>query len=120
MSRTRQNWLKSQADNFILKQELDASTTKIKQIEGIISEQAINSKKFNVLLKIGKIPDSNIIIDKIKTTDETLELEGVAESPDAVKLYLSRLKNLISPRVKLKNSTENDGQIIFSISINFS
>lgn len=117
---TAQNRFNSQNDNFVLKQELDASTAKIKQFEGIISAQNINSKKFNALLKVGKIPDGKIILDKIKTTGETLEIEGVAESPDAVKLYLSRLKNFISPNVKLKNSTEDDGQIFFSISINFS
>ena len=117
---TAQNRFNVQNDNFILKQELDASTAKIKQFNAAISAQNINSKNFNALLKVGKIPDGKIILDKIKTTGETLEIEGVAESPDAVKLYLSRLKNLISPNVKLKNSTEDDGQIFFSISINFS
>lgn len=117
MAHTRLN---SQNDTFILKQDLDASTAKIKQFDAAISTQDINFQNFNALVKIGKISDGKIILDKIKTTGETLELEGVTESPDALKLYLNRLKNFISPKVKLKSSTENDGQIIFSISIIFS
>lgn len=117
---TAQNRFNSKNDTEILMQEMDAATAKIKRLEGLISNQNINSQKFNALVKIGKISDGRIILSQIKTTGETLEIEGVAESPDAVKLYLNRLKNFISPKVKLKNSTEDDGQIIFSIAVNFS
>ena len=117
---TAQNRLKSQADTNLLKSESDAATAQIKRFDSLISAQNINPKKFNALIKIGRIYDAEIIPNKIKATDETLEIEGVAESSDAVKIYLNRLKNIVSPKVKLKNSTEDDGQIIFSISIIFS
>lgn len=117
---TAQTRLDSKNDTFILKQDLDASTAQIKQFNALIATQNINPENFNALVKIGKISDAKIIIKQIKTTGKTLELTGVAESPDAVKLYLSRLKNSVSPKVKLKNSTEDDGQFVFSISVNFS
>lgn len=117
---TAQNRFSSDEDTFILKSDLDASTAQIKHFNGLISAQNVNPKNFNALLKIGKIYDEKIIPKKIKATGETLEIEGVAESPDAVKFYLSRLKNTVSPKVKLKNSTEDDGQIFFTIAIIFS
>ncbi len=117
---TAHNRFNAQDEYNLLKSNFDADTAQIKQFDAAISKQNINSKNLNALVKIGKIFDGKIILDKIKTTGETFELEGVTESPDALKLYLNRLKNFISPKVKLKNSTEDDGQIIFSISIIFS
>lgn len=116
---TAQNRFSSQSDINLLKQDFDAVTGQIKQFDATISTQDINSKNFNALIKIGKISDGKIILDKIKTTGKTLELEGATESPDAIKLYLNRLKNSVSPKVKLKNSSEIDGQIIFSLSISY-
>ncbi len=111
--------LNSQNDIFVLKQNLDAVTARLNQFEGLIFTQDINSQKFNALVKFGKIFDGRIILQKIKTTGETLELEGAAESPDAIKLYLSRLKTSVSSKVKLTSSKEIDGQFIFTININF-
>ena len=116
---TAQNRFTANDDTFILKDTLDASTGKIKRFDGVISAQNVNPQNFNALLKIGKLSGGKIILDKIKANGETVELEGVAESPDAVKLYLNRLKNFVSPKVKLKNSTEEDGQFVFSIGITF-
>lgn len=116
---TAQERLNNFSDEIYLKQDLNAVTAQIKQFDAAISTQDINSKNLNALLKIGKISDGKIFLDKIKATDETVELEGVAESPDAVKLYLNRLKKFVSPKIKLKNSDEIDGQIIFSISISY-
>ena len=103
-----------------LKEDFDASTAKLAALNSIIAAQGINSKNFNALVKLGKIANGKIILSKVKASDENLELEGVADSPDAVKVYLYRLKNYVSPKVKLKNSSENDGQIFFSIEIIFS
>ena len=114
---TAQNRFNSQNDTFTLMQDFDAVKARLKRFDAAISNQNINNENLGALIKIGKLYDGKIILDKIKATGETVELEGVAESPDAVKLYLSRLKNFVSPKVKLKNSTEDDGQIIFSISI---
>ena len=116
---TAQNRFNALDDDFYLRQDLNASTAQIKRFNGLISSQNINFQKLNALIKIGQIPGTDIFLDKIKTTGETIELEGFAESPDAVKLYLSRLKNSVSPKVKLKSSNEDDGQIIFSISVTF-
>ncbi len=108
----------SQNDTFILKKDFDAVTAEIKRFNGAISEQDINFQKFNALVKIGKIADGKIFLEKIRAADKNFEIEGFSESPDAVKNYLSRLKNSLSHKVKLKNSSEIDGQIFFSISIN--
>jgi hypothetical protein len=110
----------SQNDAFYLKQNFDASTARLKQLYGLICTQDINLQKFNALIKIGGLSDGKIILNKIKTSGETLELEGTAESPEIVKHYLNRLKNSILPKVKLKSSSEIDGQFIFSISVTFS
>lgn len=112
--------LNSTGDTFLLKQDFDASTERLKRFESLISSQEINSQKFNALIKIAKVSDGKIILHKIRTSGETLEIEGVTESPEVVKSYLNRLKISISPKVKLKSSTETDGQFIFSVSINFS
>ena len=116
---TAQERFNEQDDTFILKNSFDAATAKLKRFNGVIVEQDINFKKFNALVKIGTIADNKIILNKVKASNEILELEGVAESPDAVKNYLSRLKNSVSSKVKLKNSAENDGQIFFSISLSY-
>ena len=117
---TAQERFNSQNDKKLLKDELDALKAPSRRFNELILKQNINSQNFNALIKIGKIPSDKIFLDKIKATGETFELEGVAESPDDVKLYLNRLKNFVSPKVKLKNSAEVDEQIIFTISINFS
>ena len=119
-TKTAQERFNSLNDIFILKQDFDTVTAQIKHFDAAISTQDINFKNFNALVKIGKISDGKIISEKIKATGENLELEGAADSPEAVKLYLNRLKNFVSPKVKLKNSTEDDGQIIFSISVDLS
>ena len=103
-----------------LKEDFDAATAKLAALNSIIAAQGINSKNFNALIKIGKIANGKVILSKIKASGKNLELEGVADSPDAVKIYLVKLKNSVSPKVKLKNSSENDGQIFFSIEIIFS
>lgn len=100
-----------------LKEDFDAATGKLAALNSIIAAQGINFKNFNALVKLGKIADGKIILGKIKASSENLELEGVADSPDAVKVYLYRLKKYVSPKVKLKNSSENDGQIFFSLNI---
>ena len=114
-----QERLQANADTFTLKENFDALISALKGLNDKIAAQDISPQKFNALVKLGKIADGKIILSKIKASEETFELEGVAESPNAVKNYLNRLKVVISPKVKLKNSSENDGQIFFSISINF-
>ena len=114
-----QERLNTQNDKLVMKDTFNAATAEIKRFNALIVAQDINSQNLNTLIKIGKIPASQIVVEKIKTSNETLELEGAAESQEAVKVYLNRLKNSVSPKVKLKSSTEIDGQIFFSISINF-
>lgn len=110
--------LESQNDTFILKEDFDAVTGKIKRFDRLISTQDINFQNFNALVKLGQISDGTIIPEKIRTSGGSLEIEGSTETPDAVKVYLNRLKNIVAPKVKLKSSTEEDGQNFFTISVN--
>jgi len=113
-----QERLQADSDTFTLKENFDALISALKGLNEKIAAQNVSPQKFNALVKLGKIADGKIILSKVKASEENLELEGVAESPDAVKNYLNRLKVAISPKVKLKNSSENDGQLFFTISIN--
>lgn len=101
-----------------LKENIDADAAEMRQLNELIAAQNVTADKFNALVRIGRLADGKIWLDKIKTSGGTLELEGVADTPDAVKNYLSRLKSF-AQNVKLENSAVNDGQIDFLIRITF-
>lgn len=101
-----------------LKETIDADAAEMRQLNDLISAQNITQDKFNALIRIGRLADGKIWLDKIKTSGDTLELTGVADTPDAVKNYLSRLKSF-AQNVKLENSASNDGQIDFLIRVTF-
>lgn len=109
----------AQNDFKILKENLDAISAENKNLNDLSAAQNISPKKFNALIQLGRIADGEIFLDKIKASGESLELEGVAETPDAVKIYLSRLKKSALSNVKLENSAVTDGQIEFSIRATF-
>lgn len=113
---TAQERLLAKNDTVILKEEFDAATGEIKRIDEVIAGQEINTQNFNALVRLGKIADRKITPEKIRSNEGTLELEGTGESPDAVKHYLARLKSIVSPKVKLKRASEEDGQSNFAIS----
>ncbi len=110
--------LDAQNNLQILKENFDAISAEMKKLNELSAAQNSNAKKFNALIQIGRLADGKVYLDKIRASGESLELEGVADTPDAVKNYLSRLKKSMS-KVKLENSAANDGQINFLIRATF-
>ena len=73
-------------------------------------------KNFNLLINLGKIADSNITLKKIRVEENSLEIEGVTDKADALKNYLSRVKNSVAKSARLESSSErNDEKISFVI-----
>ena len=97
---------------------IEANAAEMHRLNDLISAQNITADKFNALIRIGRLIDGKIWLDKIKTSGDTLELTGTADMPDALKNYLSRLKSF-AQNVKLENSASNDGQIDFLIRVTF-
>ncbi len=113
-----QDFLKSQSEFLSLKENLDADVAEMKRLNNLSADQNVNVENFNLLLKIGKIANEQIHLRKMKTTGNFLELGGSAETPDAVKNYLSRLKSSTQKSVKLENSRIDDDKISFTIRVN--
>lgn len=113
-----QQILAAKSELAALKENYDADVTEMRRLNDLCAAKNSAPEKFNALIFIGQIADGTIWLDKIKASGETLELAGSADSPDAVKIYLRRLKNF-APNVKLENSAANDGQIDFSIRLTF-
>lgn len=101
-----------------LKENYDDDVAEMRRLNDLCAEKNVTPEKLNALIFIGQIADGTIWLDKIKASGDTLELAGSADSPDAVKNYLRRLKKF-APNVKLENSAANDGQIDFSIRLTF-
>ncbi len=113
-----QEYLNSQSEILTLKENLDANIAEMKRLNNLSTVQNVNAEKFNLLLKIGKVTNENIHLQKIRMSGNFLEIEGSAETPDVIKNYLSRLKSSIMKNVKLENSQIEDAEINFSVRIN--
>ena len=98
-----------------LKQKLDADIAELNRLNALTAQ--VNApQNFNLLINLGKIADKNIRIKKIRLDENSLELEGIATKPDAVKNYLARVKNFVAQSARLENSSEcDDGNIFFVV-----
>lgn len=101
-----------------LKESLDADAAEMRRLNELSAAQNLTAEKFNALVKIGGLADGKVWLDKIKTSGDTLELTGTADTSDALRNYLSRLKSF-AKNIKLENSAMNDGQINFLIRVTF-
>lgn len=101
-----------------LKENIDETAAEMRRLNELSATQNFTQDKFNALVKIGRLADGKIWLDKIKTSGDTLELAGTADTPDALKNYLSRLKSSMSD-VRLENSASNDSQVEFLIRSTF-
>ncbi len=103
-------------DDLALKENLDADIAELNKLNKICAEQNFTPTKFNLLLKVGKISGGDVRLIEIRVDEKLLELEGLANTPDALKAYLSRVKNFVVQNARLENSTErDDGDIAFLI-----
>ena len=99
---------------FALKKNLDADIDELKKIYGLAA-QLEPEKNFNFLINLGKI-SGDVSLTKIRAEEKFLELEGLAENPDAVRNYLARVRNSVVQSARLETSSErDDGEIFFVI-----
>lgn len=103
------------SEDVALKQKLDADIAELRRLN-TLAAQVNAPQNFNMLINLGKIADKNIRLTKIRVDGNSLELEGIATKPDAVKNYLARVKEFVIKSTRLESSFENDdGEIIFTM-----
>lgn len=100
------------------KEIIDADAIEMRRLNEFSATQNVTAEKFNALVKIGRQVDGKVWLDKVKASNNTIELVGAADTSDALRNYLSRLKSF-AQNIKLENSSVNDGQIDFLIQIIF-
>ena len=102
-------------EDVALKKALDDDIDELHRLNKIAA-QVDNPPTFNILLNLGRIADKSIRLTKIRADKNSLELEGLAKTPDAVKNYLARVKNSVAQGARLDSSAErDDGYIAFVI-----
>ena len=99
-----------------LKKSLDADTAELHRLNALAAAQVDTPKKFNLLINLGKVADKTVRLTKIRADENSLELEGIAATPEAVKAYLARVKGSVAQGARLENSAaRDDGDIAFTI-----
>ena len=102
-------------EDVALKKALDDDIAELHRLNQIAA-QVDNPPTFNLLVNLGRIADKSIRLTKIRADQNSLELEGLAKTPDAVKNYLARVKNSVVQGAHLDSSSErDDGDITFVI-----
>ena len=103
-------------DDLALKEYLDADIAELHKLNKICAAQNVTPKNLNLLINLGKIAGGGVRLTEIHIDEKSLELEGSASTSDAVKSYLSRVKNFVAQSARLESSRENDdGDILFVI-----
>ena len=104
------------SEDIALKKILDEDIAALHKLNKISAAQGASPTKFNLLVNLGKIAGGDGRLTKIQIDEKSLEVEGTTNSPDAVKAYLSRMKNFVVQSARLESSAErDDGEIIFLI-----
>ena len=100
-----------------LKKSLDADIAKLHRLNALAAAaQADTPKNFNLLINLGKTADKTVRLTKIRADEKSLEVEGIATTPDAVKAYLARVKGSVAQGARLENSAaRDDDNIAFTI-----
>lgn len=107
-------------DDLALKENLNADIADLHKLNKICAAQNVNPKNFNLLINLGKIAGGGVRLIEIHIDEKSLVLEGSASTSDAVKSYLSRVKNFVAQSARFESSKENDdGDILFKIRANF-
>ena len=103
-------------EDLTLKGSLDADIAELVRLNKLAGTQNISLTKFNLLLNLGRVTGGGVHLTKIRGDENSLEVEGLADTPDAVRNYLGRVKNSVVKSARLETSTErDDGDIAFTI-----
>lgn len=109
-----QNYLDAHSDEVELKKSVEEDIAEMKRLNSFCAAQVNPMPKFNALVKLGKIVDGKTYLTKLRISDNSIELEGVANNSDDIKNYVSRLKTITSS-VKPGNLSSSDGEMKFTI-----
>ena len=100
--------------NLAIKQAVDADIAELRRINALAA-QIDDPDNFSLLLKVGKLADRSIHLTSLRVDEKTLELEGTATAPAAIRNYLARMKSSVAATARLESSSEHDGEIAFTI-----
>lgn len=102
-------------EDVAIKKAVDANIAALRRLN-TLAAQIDAPNNFNLLINLGKLADRSIHLTNIRLEDNFMELEGVANNPNALRNYLARVKETVVQSAQLESSTENDnGEIIFTI-----
>lgn len=108
------------SEDVALKKAVDADIARLHRLNDLAAAQADTSPTFNLLINLGKTADKTIRLTTVRVDKDSLELEGLADAPDAVKDYLARVKDFAAQKAQLESSSErDDGDIAFVIRCHF-
>jgi len=100
--------ISAQDDLIILQSDTEKNIAEMKIINDFLAAQ-IESPKLNTLIKLGKVANDKIQLEKITLSGNVAEIEGVAEKADYIRNYLRNLKVAVASNAKLENATASDG-----------
>ena len=103
-----------------LQKDFNKNISEMKILNEFLATQVESSSKLNTLIKIGKVSNKKIQLNKIILSGNVAELEGVSEKADFVSNYLKQLKISVTNNAKLESATAADGgKINFVIRLTF-
>lgn len=104
------------SEDVALKKAVDADIAELHRLNDLAAAQGDTSPTFNLLINLGKTADKSIRLTTIRVDKNSFELEGLGDTPDAVKAYLDRVKDFVTQKARLESSSEReDGDIAFVI-----
>ena len=111
---TTQNFVDEHAAELETKKIIEKNISEMRRLNAQCAAQKNSVPTFNALVNLGKIADGKTRLTKIKSSENSIELEGIADDTEDIKNYVSRLKT-ITPNVKLGNFSSDEGDTKFSI-----
>lgn len=111
---TAQSFVDEHAADLETKKFIEKNISEMRRLNENCAAQNNSMTTFNALVQIGKIADGKTRLTKIKSSANSIELEGISEDTDEIKSYVNRLKK-ITPQVKLGNFSSEDGSTKFTV-----
>jgi len=112
--------ISAQDDLITLQDDIEKNITEMKVLNDFLAAQVDGTQKLNTLIKLGRVADNKIQLEKITLSGNVAEVEGVTEKADNIRNYLRNLKAAVTSNAKLENATAADGgKINFIIRLTF-
>lgn len=102
-------------DELALKKFFDEDVDALRRLNNL-TVAVTASTTFSLLINFGKVASGDVNLTAFRVDKNSAEIGGRATSSDAVKSCLVRVKNSVTSRARLENSSErDDGEITFAI-----